>query len=234
MRQLSEPMRVAVLASGRGSNLEALVAARDRGEANIELVLVGSNKADAQALQRAAGHGIPSLHLDPHDFPDRASHDAALLDAAAAHGAEIVVLAGYMRVLSATALQGWQGRIINIHPSLLPRHRGLHTHQRVLDAGEREHGASVHFVTAELDGGPLIAQVRMDVRADDDAASLAARLLPLEHRLLSAVVAIIADRALVWAAQGPVFHGRLLDRPLLLGKDGLGLHSAPSGQAGGS
>lgn len=220
---------VAVLASGRGSNLEALIAARDQGNAAIDIVLVAGDKAEARALHLAAEHGIPSLALDPRGFAVRADFDRALLERVAAAGAELVVLAGFMRILSAEALADWTGRIINIHPSLLPKYRGLHTHERALAAGDTEHGASVHFVTPELDGGPLIAQVRMPIQPSDTPEALAARLLPLEHRLLTAVVAALADRRIGHAADGVRFDGHALATPLRLAETGFGLHSAPDG-----
>lgn len=217
----SRKLPIAVLASGRGSNLEALIAARDDGRAPVDIVLVAGDKADARALRLAEQHGIASLALDPAGFGSRADYDRELLDRLAAHGAELIVLAGFMRILDGGAIAPWSGRIINIHPSLLPRYRGLHTHRRVLEAGDAEHGASVHFVTAELDGGPLIAQVRMPVLPDDSEEDLATRLLPLEHRLLSGVVAGIAEGRLQWTPDGVRLDGNRLGRPLSLGPTGL-------------
>ena len=212
----SRPLNVAVLASGRGSNLEALIAAREEGHANIDIVLVAGDKPEARALRLAEEHGIPSLALEPAGFADRADYDRELLARVADYGAELIVLAGFMRILDGAALEPWNGRIINIHPSLLPKYRGLHTHRRVLEAGDAEHGASVHFVTAELDGGPLIAQVRLPVQPDDNEGRLAARLLPLEHRLLTAVVAAIADGTVGWTPEYVSFQGQALEKPLLL------------------
>ncbi|HVC17756.1 MAG TPA: formyltransferase family protein, partial [Rhodanobacter sp.] len=136
--------RVAVLASGRGSNLAALLAARDRGELPVDFVLVGSDKAAAGALRLAEAAGIPTLALDPRSYPDRRAFDLDLFARIAASGAELLVLAGFMRIIDAAALAPWIGRMINIHPSLLPKYRGLHTHRRALQAGDQEHGASVH------------------------------------------------------------------------------------------
>ncbi|MEO7071461.1 MAG: phosphoribosylglycinamide formyltransferase [Rhodanobacter sp.] len=213
--------RVAVLASGRGSNLAALLAARDRGELPVQFVLVGSDKATAPALQLATEAGVSTLALDPRSYPDRRAFDHDLLQCVAASGAQYLVLAGYMRVVDGEALRPWVGRVINIHPSLLPKYRGLHTHRRALDAGDVEHGASVHFVTAELDGGPVIAQARMRVVAGDDEDALAARLLPLEHRLLPAVLALLAGGRLQWVDERPQLDGTPLDAPLMLGTHGL-------------
>jgi phosphoribosylglycinamide formyltransferase 1 len=213
--------RVAVLASGRGSNLAALIEARARGELPVEFVLVGSDKADAGALRLAEAANIPTLALDPRSYPDRRAFDLDLFDRIGASGADFLVLAGFMRVIDGDALRAWEGRIINIHPSLLPKYRGLHTHRRALKAGDTEHGASVHFVTAELDGGPVIAQARLAVEAGDNDEGLAQRLLPLEHRLLPAVLGLLASGRLRWQA-GTVQHdGRPLSAPLRLGEHGL-------------
>ena len=212
---------VAVLASGRGSNLEALIALRDEGRANINIVLVAGDKPQARALRQAEENSIPSLALDPAGYASRAAYDEALFARIAEHGAQLVVLAGFMRILDGAAIAPWNGRIINIHPSLLPKYRGLHTHRRVLEAGDAEHGASVHFVTAELDGGPLIAQVRLPVQAGDSEESLAKRLLPLEHQLLGRVVAAIAAGRIAWTPEGVQCDGELLERPLLAGPTGL-------------
>ncbi|WP_426702364.1 phosphoribosylglycinamide formyltransferase [Rhodanobacter sp. Col0626] len=217
------PVRIAVLASGRGSNLAALLAARERGELSAEFVLVGSDKASAGALRLAEAANIPTLALDPRSYPDRRAFDLDLFTRIAASGADLLVLAGFMRILDGEALTPWIGRMINIHPSLLPKYRGLHTHRRALEAGDVEHGASVHFVTAELDGGPVIAQAQLAIGADDDEQQLAQRLLPLEHRLLPAVVNLLASQRLQWDGQAPRFDGQPLSAPLVLGVDGLRL-----------
>ncbi|HEY0198308.1 MAG TPA: phosphoribosylglycinamide formyltransferase [Rhodanobacter sp.] len=210
------PPRVAVLASGRGSNLAALLAARERGELPVEFALVASDKASAGALRLAEAAGIPTLALDPRSYPDRRAFDADLFARIAASGAGLLVLAGFMRILDGDVLAPWVGRMINIHPSLLPKHRGLHTHRRALEAGDPEHGASVHFVTAELDGGPVIAQAKIAVRNDDDEQSLAGRLLPLEHQLLPAVLGLLASERLGWDGRAPRFDGQPLTAPLML------------------
>jgi phosphoribosylglycinamide formyltransferase-1 len=213
---MTAPLRIAVLASGRGSNLAALIAARDAGSLPVEFVLVASDKADAGALRLAEAAGIPTLALSPKGYPERRTYDLDLFGRIAASGAELLVLAGFMRVIDGAALAPWAGRIVNIHPSLLPKYRGLHTHRRALEAGDVEHGASVHFVTTELDGGPLIAQARLAVETGDDEDALAARLLPLEHRLLPAVVRLIAARRLVLGADGVTLDGHPLAQPLRL------------------
>jgi len=213
--------RVAVLASGRGSNLAALLQARARGELPVEFVLVGSDKADAGALRLAEAANIPTLALDPRGYPDRLAFDMDLFARITASGAQWLVLAGYMRIIDGAALTPWVGRMINIHPSLLPKYRGLHTHRRALQAGDQEHGASVHFVTAELDGGPLIAQARIAIGPDDSEERLAQRLLPLEHQLLPAVLNLLAAGRLQWQDDAPQLDGQVLAAPLLLGAHGL-------------
>lgn len=218
---MSSPARIAVLASGRGSNLAALLAARERGELPVEFVLVASDKAGAGALRLAEAAGIPTLALDPRSYPDRRAFDMDLFARLAASGADWLVLAGFMRILDGEALAPWIGRMINIHPSLLPKYRGLHTHRRALEANDLEHGASVHFVTAELDGGPVIAQARIPIESGDDEMQLAQRLLPLEHRLLPAVLRLLVSQRLQWHDDVPQFDGQPLRRPLTLDREGV-------------
>ncbi len=214
------PLRVAVFASGRGSNLQALLDAARSGRLPIEIVLVASDKAHAPALRRAEHAGITTLALDPHSYAQRADFDAELFARVAAAAPDLIVLAGYLRIIDPDALAPWQGRIINIHPSVLPKFPGLHTHQRALAAGEREHGASVHFVSAQLDGGPLIAQTAIVIDAADNAQTLAQRLLPQEHRLLIACVDLIARDRLVLDGEHVVLDGQPLRAPLRLGATG--------------
>ncbi len=176
-------LKVAVLISGRGSNLLAIAqASRDgRLDASIELVL--SDRGDAAGLAAAAARGLATAVIDRAKFATREAFESALAAAIDRSGAELVLLAGFMRILSAPFAHRYAGRLLNIHPSLLPKYKGLDTHRRALEAGEREHGASVHFVTGELDGGPVICQGRIAVRAGDSPQSLAARVLAVEHRL---------------------------------------------------
>jgi phosphoribosylglycinamide formyltransferase-1 len=213
---MSAPLRIAVLASGRGSNFAALLAARERerGELSVEFVLVASDKADAPVLQLAQSAGIPTMVLDPREYSDRRAYDFALFDRIGASKPDLLVLAGFMRIIDGDALKPWAGRMINIHPSLLPKYRGLHTHRRALKAGDVEHGASVHYVTAELDGGPVIAQTTLTIEAGDDENTLAARLLPLEHQLLPAVVALIAAGRLALGNEGIHLDNEPLRKPL--------------------
>jgi len=210
------PLRIAVLASGRGSNLQAIVNAIDAGTLDAEVTGVWSDRGDAQALARARRAGIPARAIRPRDFADRPSHDSAMFDAIDADGPDLIVCAGYMRLIGAHVLASRAGRLINIHPSLLPAFKGLHTHQRALEAGVTEHGGSVHFVTAELDGGPVIAQARVPVLADDDAARLAARVLAREHPLLLETLRWIAAGRVRWQADGVHVDGRMATAPLQL------------------
>ena len=220
MTSTNAPLRIAVLASGRGSNLKALIEAQRDGKSRFEIVLVASDKAHAPALRSAEEAGIPTVALDPHGYPDRASFDTDIFARIAQYTPDLIVLAGFMRILDPAALAPWIGRTINIHPSLLPKYRGLRTHERALANGDTTHGASVHFVTSELDGGPVIAQVETPIDATDTAATIAARLQPYEHRLLVACVGLIAERRI--ALEGDVVHydGRALAAPLKLNSGG--------------
>lgn len=217
---MTSSLRIALLASGRGSNLAALLAARARGELPVEFVLVASDKPAAAALALAERAGIPTLALDPHSYPSRADFDRDMFDRITASGAQLLVLAGFMRILDGAALAPWVGRMINIHPSLLPKYPGLHTHRRALAAGDIEHGASVHYVTAELDGGPVIACARLTIDPGDDEHRLAERLLVLEHRLLPAVVGLIAAGRLALRDGRVRLDDTPLPAPLQLGGHG--------------
>ena len=206
-----------MLASGRGSNLQALIVARDAGALPVDFVVVGSDKANAGALQLAKDAGIPTFTLKAKDFASRRDFDLELFRRLDASGAQVLVLAGFMRIIDGEALSPWVGRMINIHPSLLPKYRGLHTHQRALEAGDVEHGASVHYVTAELDGGPVIAQARIGIQPGDDEAALAQRLLTFEHQLLPSVLKLMAEGRLELIAPNRVaLDGKRLDAPLQL------------------
>ncbi len=217
---MADPLRIAVLASGRGSNLEALIAAQSEAALPIEIVLVASDKAHAPALRLAECSNIPTLALDPRGYAERAAFDADLFERIAAHSPDLIVLAGFMRILDPHVLAPWIGSAVNIHPSLLPKYRGLKTHERALAGGDLLHGASVHFVTSELDGGPVIAQVEIPVVAGDTPATLAARLLPHEHQLLTASVGLFAQRCIALDGDRVRHDGHLLQAPLVLRADG--------------
>ena len=210
-----QPLRVLVLISGSGSNLQALIDAQ--AGAPYRIVAVISNLAEAFGLERARRAGIPAKVLSHRAFPDRGAYDQALADLIDRFEPGLVVLAGFMRILSPGFVARYAGRLMNIHPSLLPKSRGLHTHQRALDAGEQEHGASVHFVTDELDGGPLIIQARVPVLPGDDAATLAARVLTREHRIYPQAVRWFAEGRLRLGDDGrPLLDGQVLTVPPLL------------------
>lgn len=215
-----ESFRIAVLISGRGSNLQALMNAQREGRLGGEIVLVASNRRAAAGLLRAEEAGIDTLTLDPGAYSDRASYDNALFARVADARPHLIVLAGFMRILDPGSIAPWIGRMINVHPSLLPRYPGLHTHQRALEAGDRLHGASVHFVTAELDGGPVIAQAEIAVRTDDTPEALAERLLPREHKLLVASVRALAQGRVRLQDGRVELDGTPLTAPLQLASDG--------------
>lgn len=219
-------LRIAVLASGHGSNLQALIDAHDSGRLPIDLVAVGSNRPACEALARAGRAGIARIALDPRDFHDRATFDNALFDAISGHAPDLVVLAGFMRILDDRAVAAAPWPMINIHPSLLPKYPGLDTHARALAAGDAEHGASVHVVIPALDAGPVIAHARIAVQSGDSPESLARRLLPREHALLIACVSSVAQRRIILSPAGIQFDGGTLRVPLLLGDDDELHHSA--------
>ncbi len=208
------PARLAILASGRGSNLQAIVDAIKAGSLDAQIAGVFSDKPDALALQRVAEPLRWSR--TPKSCGGREAFDAALADAVAASAPDWIVCVGYMRILGNAFVQRFSGRILNIHPSLLPRHKGLHTHQRALDAGDAEHGASVHFVNAELDGGAVIAQARVPVLADDDAETLAARVLALEHPLMALVLRLAVAGRIAERDGRATVDGQPLFTPLSL------------------
>jgi len=217
---MKEALRVTVLVSGSGSNLQALIDAREAGRLNADIIHVISNVPGARALQRARQAGITTSVLEHGSFADRAAFDRALALLIAAGEPHLVVLAGFMRIIGRPVLEPFRGRMINLHPSLLPLYRGTDTYQRALDAGDTRHGASIHFVTEELDGGPVIAQVVIPIRADDDAAGLAARLGPMEHRLTVATVELFARRRVQCGDEAVYLDGAELERPLQLQDDG--------------
>jgi phosphoribosylglycinamide formyltransferase-1 len=207
-------LQLAVLISGRGSNMLALAQACRAGRIGAQIALVVSDRADAAGLAAAHELGLTTAVIERARFGTREDFERALIGAIDASGAGWVLLAGFMRVLSAPCVRHYEGRMLNIHPSLLPRHPGLHTHRRVLEAGEHEHGCSVHLVTPELDAGPVIAQGRVPVLAGDTEDRLAARVLESEHRLYPQVVGLIASGRLQFQGGRIVFDGRALEAPL--------------------
>lgn len=185
--------RCVVLISGRGTNLSAILKAAAAPDYPAEIVAVISNKADATGLQLAQEANVATEVVPSMGVTDRDMYDQALLAAIDRHAPDLVILAGFMRILTPDFVSHYAGRMINIHPSLLPSFTGMHTHQRAIDAGVHVHGCTVHFVTAELDHGPMIAQAAVPVYADDDAAKLAARVLKEEHRIYPAAVRWFAE-----------------------------------------
>ena len=203
-----------VLISGRGSNMEAIVArSRQRGAAG-RVVAVISDRPAAPGLARARELGVPAHSLSPREFSDRESFDEALAELIDGFAPAVVALAGFMRILSAGFVGRYTGRLLNVHPSLLPKYRGLDTHGRALAAGDLEHGASVHFVTEELDAGPVVVQARVPVIPGDTEETLAARVQRVEHENYPAAVELLASGRLELRAGGARLDGRSLAEPL--------------------
>ena len=196
--------RIVILISGRGSNMEAIVEACAAQAWPARIAAVISNRADAAGLDYAAARGIATAVVEHRTYADRERFDAALAEAIDAHAPDVVVLAGFMRILTAGFVQRYAGRLLNIHPSLLPAFSGLHTHQRALEAGCKLAGATVHYVTAELDHGPIVAQAVVPVLPGDTEQTLAARVLASEHRLYPMAVRWAIDGALQVDANGVV------------------------------
>ncbi|HEY2633228.1 MAG TPA: phosphoribosylglycinamide formyltransferase [Steroidobacteraceae bacterium] len=206
--------QVVILISGRGSNMRSLIEhSRDPG-APYTVCRVFSDKSDAAGLELARGLGVPAQALPAAKTTDRAAYDRALAAAIQVYSPSLIVLAGFMRILSARFVRDFAGKILNIHPSLLPKFPGLHTHRRALEAHEPEHGATVHFVTERLDCGPGIIQARVAVAADDDEASLAARVQALEHRIYPVAVRWFCEGRLRYDAGCAWLDGRLLREPV--------------------
>lgn len=199
------PCRIVVLISGNGSNLQAIIDAIDAKQISAEVVAVVSNKADALGLQRARSANIPTQVLSYTDFNDRQKYDQALMACIDQYQPQLIVLAGFMRILTDRFVNHYLGRMLNIHPSLLPKYKGLNTHQRVLETGDKEHGATVHFVIPELDSGPIVLQGKIPVLATDTEQQLAQRIHEIEHE--------IYPQAVKWFAEGRL---KLSDNKVLL------------------
>ena len=217
---MTEPLKTTVLISGGGSNLQALIDARDSGRLNVDITHVISNVADAGGLDRAERAGISSSVLPHGDFDSRDAFDRALALLIAASAPDLVVLAGFMRIIGAPVLKPFQGRLINLHPSLLPLYRGTETYRRAIESGDRQHGASIHFVTAQLDGGPVISQVTIPIETQDSPDTLAARLSPEEHALIVATVELFTRHRVECADDVVLVDGLTLVQPLQLQADG--------------
>ncbi len=201
---------VVVLLSGTGGNLQAMIDSFKGGDHPARIRAVISNRADAFGLQRAKDAGIDTCVLDHKDYDGREAFDAALIEVIDTYQPKLVVLAGFMRILTAGFVRHYQGRLLNIHPSLLPLYKGLHTHQRVLEAGDAEHGCTVHFVTEELDGGPLVVQSVISVEPNDTPSTLAQRVHVQEHQIYPLAIRWFAEGRLSLAAEGALLDGQLI------------------------
>lgn len=206
----NKPLPVVVLISGSGSNLQAIIDATQRGELPVELRAVISNQADAYGLKRAQQATIPTEILDHAQFSDRPSYDKALQTLIDQYEPGLVVLAGFMRILTPEFVEHYLGRMINIHPALLPKFPGLHTHQRAIEENENEHGATVHFVTSDVDSGPVIIQARVPVHPEDTPDVLAARVLEQEHKIYPEAIRLIAEGHITFVDNQAIYKGTAL------------------------
>ncbi len=209
------PIKLAVLISGSGSNLQAIIDAIDLGELNAEISAVISNRPAAYGLQRAQQHGIKAIALDHTEFNSREQFDIELQKTIDTLDVDYIVLAGYMRILSTQIIEHFYPRMLNIHPSLLPKYQGLHTHQRALDNHDIEHGVSIHVVTPELDAGPVIIQGKFTIDAHDDADSLQQKAHKLEHQMYPLVLKWLSEQRLKLTAESLLFDDKSLQHPLL-------------------
>lgn len=206
--------RVAILISGSGSNLQSFINQVSSGQLELDLAVVLSNRAAAFGLQRAANAGISTLCIEHAAFADRESFDRAIASALDEHDVDLLILAGFMRILSPWFVKHYEGRILNIHPALLPDYPGLDTHQRVLEGGDEWHGSTVHFVTEELDGGPRIMQGRLRVAPSQNATDLATRVQAVEHQIYPAAAALFANGELRFHNGNAVLSGATLSEPI--------------------
>jgi phosphoribosylglycinamide formyltransferase 1 len=213
---MPENPAIVVLISGSGSNLQAIIDAVQGGRISGHIAAVISNRPDAHGLERASQAGIPTRVLDHSLYPDRDLFDAELMSVIDGFQPQLVVLAGFMRILTESFVRHYAGRMLNIHPSLLPKYRGLKTHARAIEAGDSEHGVSVHFVTPELDGGPVVLQARVPVGPGETPETLAARVLEKEHIIYPLAIGWYLSGQLQLENQQVVFKGKTIDRPLQL------------------
>lgn len=204
----------AVLISGSGSNLQAFIDEVSAGTLDLDIAVVLSNQPDAYGLTRAREAGIRTECIRHQHYAGREAFDSALIDCLDHYAPDLVILAGFMRILSGTFIHHFSGRVLNIHPSLLPKFPGLDTHQRAIDAGEKWHGCSVHFATEDLDGGPLIIQGRVPVLPDDTASRLAARVLEVEHRIYPEAARLFAAGRLACRDGAAWLDGKRLEEPI--------------------
>jgi phosphoribosylglycinamide formyltransferase-1 len=204
------PGQIAILISGRGSNMQAFIDACAAEKLSANICLVVSNNPDATGLEKAAAMGIETACVNHRDFGSREAFDQALVNCLELHQIDLVILAGFMRILTPVFIAPYQGRLLNIHPSLLPKYPGLDTHQRALDAGDNEAGVTVHFVTPELDGGPPVLQAKVPILAGDTAEALAARVIVLEHKIYPLAAGWFLENRLQLTEQGAILDGKLL------------------------
>lgn len=212
----AQPLPIVILISGRGSNMRVIAEAAARGDLPVVIRAVISDRADAAGLATAAAMHVPIATLAPRDFADRPAYDAALAALVASYQPQLIVLAGFMRILTPVFIARFAGRMLNVHPSLLPKYRGLHTHRRALENGDARHGVSVHAVTEELDGGPVVIQSSLAIRPDDTEQTLSARVQQLEHRIYPQAVDWFARGRLVIAGQQAWLDGVQLTAPVLI------------------
>ena len=217
MNAVPSPLPIVILISGRGSNLQSIIDAVAGDKLAVDIRAVISNRPDADGLQRATQAGIHTEVIDHSHYPDRAAFDQALLDCIERFQPGLVVLAGFMRILTAGFVNHYRGRMLNIHPSLLPAFPGMDTHRRALEAGCKQHGASIHFVTEAVDGGPVVLQAQVPVQQQDTVATLAARVLEQEHQLYPLAIRWFAEKRLQLDNDGQAtLDGNTLTAPVLL------------------
>ena len=207
--------RTAILVSGSGTNLQAFIDAVAAGSLDLDLCVVFSNNPNAFGLERAENAGIPTACIRHGDFPDRESFDRAVITELDRWNPELLILAGFMRILSPAFVSHYEGKILNIHPALLPKYPGLNTHQRVLDAGDEWHGSTVHFVTEELDGGPRILQGRLPVDPQESADELQHRVQAIEHKIYPEAAGLVGSGRVVFRNGRAWIDGELADEPIL-------------------
>lgn len=213
-------LRCLVLLSGRGSNLATMIAARDSARLPLDICAVISNRSAAPGLEIARTADIPAIFVDPNSYPERKNYDQELARIIREWQPELIVLAGFMRILGTELVNTYPGRMINLHPSLLPKYPGLDTYNRALSAGDSHYGASIHFVTPELDAGALIGQAVLTIEPDDTAERMAARLQPVEHQLLIASLALFSRHTVQLIDDMLHIDGELYEKPLPLAADG--------------
>lgn len=202
--------KIVVLISGSGTNLQAIMDACQAGKINAEICAVYSNKSDALGLSRAQEAGIPTFVIQPENYINREDYDHALQQAIDSHDTDLLVLAGYMRILTADFVRHYRGKIINIHPSLLPKYPGLHTHRKAMENGDQEHGTSVHFVTEQLDGGPVILQAKVPIFADDHENDVVERIKTQEHDIYPVVIDWFISSRLQMVGNNAQLDGKVL------------------------